>query len=1129
MSNLVKKVSSVALSVTTAVWLSGAAAVLPVAHAQADLQAQIAALLAQIQMLQAQLAGQGGAGAAASCNFTRDLTVGSSGEDVKCLQQYLNASGYQVSASGAGSPGSESTYFGSKSQAAVAKWQAAKGLTPPAGYFGPKSRAKYSESAAAAPAPQPGQPPVGGFGLSAASDNPAAASVPKGASGVTFLKFNVTGSGTLSSLTFKRSGFGAVADLGSVYVYEGTKRLTTGKTLNSTTHEVNFANLNLAVSGSRTLSLVADVASGAGSNTSHAFSLVSAVGSPNPSGSLTGNAMTVANQAVGTITVDDAAAPSNPNVGAPEVALAEIKLTAGSTEDLLVSRLALTQGGTVAKANLTNFKLKFSDQLVATAAAIGDRDLVSLEFATPYLIEKGQEKTFKLYGDVGGSARKDETVIFYVDSAADVYAVGKTYGYAATPTISDFDTTAEADTLTLQGAQLTITFNGPVAGDVPLRGQDLTLYDFTIASQNNVEIRNLRFHATTTGMDTADEGYNDFKLWDASTNSVVTSAVDIVATSTDQTFTDIINVNAGQSRRFKITADIDPQNDNNDTITVSLLAFQSNDIRNLDNNTYVAVADTVPNATVTGNLQTVKAPSLDVQLSALPSSQTQIRGSNGIALVGISFRAVADDIKLSQVKINAQATSGTLSTGELQSLAMYDGASKISDFKGLVSASDLTATFSNLNVTIPKGSTKVLTVAGNLSADTTDGDVFFAYATTTDVVAYDSTGNSATVTGTNANTGASVTVTVTTAGDVSVTTSPDDSDSEAGVILAGQEQVLGKYRFTASNEAMTVNKMQLLVVPTNSATATSAASADEIPTVKLYDGATQVGSSAGYSVQASGDSSGIVVIENLGWVIPKDTSKTLTVKGVLNTTAGGADTGASVFTSIHASNFEAQGSTAKDTSITAATGKEKVVYKTKPTFGTVTAASNQLTAGTIPVMKFKLKADGPEQVAFKQVQFKVTVTGASMTAADAAPGQTGNVTLKRVGASSNLNIATAVSATTDTGTATVGLGSAGGQTGYVKLILATEEVIPSGQENEYELSLTFTGISGTVGASTLVANVHRAETTKTSASAYSTMSQSAHSFVWSDYSNISHSETTADWANGYLLKVLPTSSVTLTN
>ena len=179
MSTLRNKFVSAAL--TGAMMLSTMGVALPVAHAQsvADLQAQISALLAQIQQLQAQLNVSASGGSAASCSFSRDLTVGSSGDDVMCLQKYLNSAGHQVAASGAGSPGSESNYFGSRSQAALAKWQAANGVSPAAGYFGSISRAKYNSMAAAAPAPVPGAPPQlpapsSGLRVSLASDHPAA-------------------------------------------------------------------------------------------------------------------------------------------------------------------------------------------------------------------------------------------------------------------------------------------------------------------------------------------------------------------------------------------------------------------------------------------------------------------------------------------------------------------------------------------------------------------------------------------------------------------------------------------------------------------------------------------------------------------------------------------------------------------------------------------------------------------------------------------------------------------------------------------------------------------------------------------------------------------------------------------
>jgi len=73
--------------------------------------------------------------------FKANLTVGSLGSEVKALQQFLNAHGYTVSTSGAGSSGNETTKFGGATKAALIKYQKAKGITPAAGYFGAKTRA----------------------------------------------------------------------------------------------------------------------------------------------------------------------------------------------------------------------------------------------------------------------------------------------------------------------------------------------------------------------------------------------------------------------------------------------------------------------------------------------------------------------------------------------------------------------------------------------------------------------------------------------------------------------------------------------------------------------------------------------------------------------------------------------------------------------------------------------------------------------------------------------------------------------------------------------------------------------------------------------------------------------------
>ena len=74
-----------------------------------------------------------------SYKFTRSLTLGSIGSDVKALQVFLNTQGFILASTGAGSPGNETTYFGPATKAALMKFQKDHGITP-TGFFGPITR-----------------------------------------------------------------------------------------------------------------------------------------------------------------------------------------------------------------------------------------------------------------------------------------------------------------------------------------------------------------------------------------------------------------------------------------------------------------------------------------------------------------------------------------------------------------------------------------------------------------------------------------------------------------------------------------------------------------------------------------------------------------------------------------------------------------------------------------------------------------------------------------------------------------------------------------------------------------------------------------------------------------------------
>jgi len=78
------------------------------------------------------------------------LTVGSKGDDVKSLQNYLISVNKGSAAAALAAVGATG-FFGSLTRAALGEYQASAGVSPAAGYFGPKTRAYLASLAVTTP------------------------------------------------------------------------------------------------------------------------------------------------------------------------------------------------------------------------------------------------------------------------------------------------------------------------------------------------------------------------------------------------------------------------------------------------------------------------------------------------------------------------------------------------------------------------------------------------------------------------------------------------------------------------------------------------------------------------------------------------------------------------------------------------------------------------------------------------------------------------------------------------------------------------------------------------------------------------------------------------------------------
>jgi len=824
--------------------------------------------------------------------------------------------------------------------------------------------------------------------------------------------------------------------------------------------------------------------------------------------------MALTNVSAGTVTIDKSGSVDNPKVGQEDAKLSEFKLTADSREDILIERIALYQGGSVSRSDITNLELKVGGEVVATAEGINGNDQAVFVFETPYEIEKGNTRIFELYGDISPSVKRTETIQFYLDETTDLKAIGERYGYGVEVENNNFDS-SNAYTLQIQGGQVTISFNGPASTEIPAGGKDVTLMEITISSQNDIEIRKVSTTVTVTGT-ASDNEYTDCKWVDADTGEVLTSSWDLSDTSSGE-FNDIWTVDGGSSRNLKFTCDIASTATENDQLKVSVNFAGTHYIKNLENNQWVSTSDIVPSSAITGNTMTVSSPSLTLSTAGTPTAQTYVVGTTEAELVGISLRAGdASDIKVTSIKATFSVSSGNFdASDDILRIALFDGDTQVSDWESVTNDSTDYVTFDNLSVTIPAGQTKILVAKADIQASASTGTVSMS-VDSSNVSAQDEESNSVDPEGSVSG----PTITIASGGTVTIARAPDDTETRAGLVVAGDEVVLAKFRFTAQDEDLELRKIKIGVV--DSATSTSSDdTADEVSMLKLYDGSTLL------AEQPLDSSTGLATFTGLsGFVVPKDSSKILTVKAELNSISEGsegADSGEKLYAFLSTSGFEMRGqntitnfSTSTGCTANGCYGNLKVVYKTVPTIEVADAEETLLSAGEEPLMKFTVTADDAENVSIKRIALKISVNNATVSL-----DTLGDIAIKDL--TNNVWYRYEDGNLTHTTTSNI---SSGSTTTIITFTNDGGVTIGAGSSVTFQVYINVDTV-GTNSASVQGKLVLADEEDTTPAKGTVDDLDDNYYFIWSDNSVLDHKDDSADWINGYKVEGLPTPAKTI--
>lgn len=909
--------------------------------------------------------------------------------------------------------------------------------------------------------------PAGALTVSAASDTPAGMTIPKNASSVPLMKVNLMAAGAdvmVTGMRFHRFGVGATGDFANVYLYDQTgKRLTTGRTVNSTSNVVEFNSLNITVPAGKSWAVVVygDFSTPTNTGGQHAFELVDmstvTLSSGTVSGSfpVRGNTFTVGTASSARVDIIKGTTPSNPNIGSKDVEVSNFKIMA-NTNDVKVEQISLYQAGSITNTDLTNIKLYQGSTLLASAAGVTSEGRIVLKFTTPYLIPNGTTKVFSVKADVGGRASR--TITTYVEYTTDVTAIDQVYNAGAQICIlstatgctggsSNFDGSGtNLITVTTQGGQLTNAFNGPPTMNIAKGQLGVPLYKFALSSPDNgLEIRKMVFTiAKTSGSattckvvgsaSTPTRYFRSIRVVNLDTNKTVMGPQETTgsagSTSEAVTFTDSWNINTGQRLNLALVSDLSNSQDSGDTFfdgacayTATFSAFGSSDVRVVATGEFLDTTKIIPNSNVTGNSLTVKSSALDISLASNPVTGTVVKKQANVDVTGLVLTAAAQsDITITSLTLAGQAdkaTGGCAGFGgatcnladiskRVTSLALYDGTTQV----GLAKAPDTTtgkAQISNMNLVIPKGSSKTLMVKATFSSTASSTSPYdkiaVGIAAVADVSAQDQDSNTVTPTLSTAVTGQatgaspSVAQTVIPSGTITVQA---DAMPVSNLVIAGKDAwvPLAQYKATAQYEQMSIDRIAVLASSTSGFTADNA----NIGSVAIAVS----GAVKGWDVLPSGATgTKDIDLSTNRLMIPKDSSVQFQVwaklkSTVASSTVSGATTGVtrsghapalglnnSIVTGEWDSNYASKlnlrvtGDASGDR-VYAATGASHgnlmVVRKSQPIVTKQSLSSTTLANIDQDLLKFQVAADSAGSIAWKQVTLNFSKSSATALA-----------------------------------------------------------------------------------------------------------------------------------------------------
>lgn len=890
-----------------------------------------------------------------------------------------------------------------------------------------------------------------------------------GQSGAVLANITFTGNGTVTGVNLVQTGVSADTTLSNVYLFDGATRLTDAATVSSG-RKIDFVNGSgiFTVNGSKTISVVAEIATLTSGQTVGVNLSGFKVGANSANTNLVGNINTIASADLASASFATPTPTGGSIDPAKDVEVFKSNVSVG-TRDLVLSRLAIRQIGSVNNNDIANFRLQVDGQTVATVANLDINGYATFSISPSKTLQTGT-RVIRVLADVnGGSSR---TFQFSVRNKSDVGLSDSQYNVGINPTTFPASTgavTINSGSVTIQKATDSTT------GDVTVNGNDVLLAKYTVTTYGE----SLKIETLKAGFASSDGAIASLRNGRIVINgSQVGSTTTLAAAGT--TFTTNYTLAAGVPTTIEIRADLFDNNGTNDlnaadTITASLLAPAAANTQRLSSLGYISV----PSSNTAGNQLTaksaasismVKASTYANQTTAIP--QTQSYKIAAYTLAGNS----SEDVNLDTVSVDfTSVTNATFAAADLTDVILKIDGVAVGTPKATVSA---TGNSYSVSFILPKNGSKTIEIWANIGSSITAADSIKATTTVSGV------GASSSVTST---TGAVDGQTI-IAGTGTITATADASRPVASISDDAGTKTAAAFKFEAATDSFNITDLVFTI-----------ADVTTVSKVKLYDGTTLV---------AQKDPATTVNFNGLAWNIPANTSKVLRVELDLGTVGVGSGTsGASTLVTLTSGIATNGAGTSAAITETNPAGNAMYVYHAIPSVTNLALPTTLLQTGTQVVSKFSIGTNGTGTIGWKKLIFTVT---------------------REMGGTDTLATPTLWDADTNTQVAgtpafTGSVEADGGTAGTITFVADDEQQI-SGSKSYYLKVVT----AGTFVTGNNL-NVSIAQPSSYVApAAYATVAGTTSSFTWSDLSAQSHSLTTLDWSNGFLVKNLPTDSQTLT-